>query len=142
MWLDHVMINPVCDWICEEVLYTHLILATFKNRKFKLLTQKIFLILVQAMVPNFKAVSQTQAFFSIMYNTRKYYTAQDFDGYWCFKYLMEIHWQIVTYFSICTWPPVVFKIFDGLNFDWLTEKHQILHYTITLSIQLSWQEII
>ena len=40
----------------------HLILATFKNRKFKLLTQKIFLILVQVVVPNFKAVSQTQAF--------------------------------------------------------------------------------
>ena len=33
--------------------------------------------------------------------------------------------------------PVVFKIFDGLNFDWLTGKHQILHYIIALSMQLS-----
>ena len=26
--------------------------------------------------------------------------------------------------------PVVFKIFDGLNFNWLTGKYQILHYTV------------
>ena len=28
------MRNAVCDWICEEVLYTYLILVTFKNHKF------------------------------------------------------------------------------------------------------------
>ena len=57
------MLNPVCDWICEEVLYKHLILATFKNKFIcdQAINPKISLVLVQVMVPYFKAVSQTQA---------------------------------------------------------------------------------
>ena len=57
------MLNPVCDWICEEVLYTHLILATFKSKFIcdQAINPKISLVLVQVMVPYFKAVSQTQA---------------------------------------------------------------------------------
>ena len=59
-----VMLNPVCDWICEEVLYTHLILVTFKSHKFiydQAINPKMSLVLVQVMLPNFKAVGQTQA---------------------------------------------------------------------------------
>ena len=61
----YVMLNPVCDWICEEVLYTHLILATFKNKFIcdQAINPKISLVLVQVMAPYFKAVSQTQAKF-------------------------------------------------------------------------------
>ena len=63
VYLQGVMLNPVCDWICEEVLYTHLILATFKNKFIcdQAINPKISLVLVQVMVPYFKAVSQTQA---------------------------------------------------------------------------------
>ena len=32
VYLQGVILNTVCDWICEEVLYTYLILATFKNK--------------------------------------------------------------------------------------------------------------
>ena len=62
MHLQGVMLNPVCHWICEEVLYTHLILATFKNKFIcdQAINPKLSLVLVQV-VPYFKAVSQTQA---------------------------------------------------------------------------------
>ena len=63
VYLQVVMLNPVCDWICEEVLYTDLILATFKKHKFicdQAINPKISLVLLQVVVPYFKAVCQTQ----------------------------------------------------------------------------------
>ena len=54
-----------------------------------------------------------------------YRIAQNFDGYWLFKYLTE---NILTD-GDCLSPytckrPIVFKQFDGLNFDGLAGKHQ------------------
>ena len=55
----------------------------------------------------------------------KYCVAQNFDGYWLFKYLTE---NVLTdghclspYTFKCY---IVFKEFDGLNFDGLAGKHQ------------------